>query len=253
MISTTKTVAIAVLLASIAYAYSKEEIEMFQFQMDLTKKYGKNMNIYKFLKLDKIDTNYKNINNKQIIKQVRKLSAKYHPDKNKKYLKLYQKINIAKDILLNHESRKNYDYYLNSNRGFPKYDYIKGGFYHSLNDKLQLNGVLLLLFVLLVICPFFHMLYLKSTTFGKRLKMSQFIEAIIEQHDDTKGLGVKYLKFDTSPEQDESQIDELCIKFGKVYSVEKDGKEVLMDPDVLIPDYKITDIFPLNFVFSKKK
>ena len=83
--------------------------------------------------------------------------------------------------------------------------------------------------------------------------MNQFIDAIKEQHDDTKGLGIKYLKFDTSKEQDESQIDELCIKFGKVYSVEKNGKEVLMDPVVLIPDLKITDVFPLNFVFGKNK
>lgn len=248
-----KRIGIVVLLASIAYAYSKEEIEMFQFQMELTRKYGKDMDIYKFLKLDNINSNYKSISNKQIIKQVRKLSAKYHPDKNKKYLKLYQRINIAKDILLNHEARKNYDYYLNSNRGFPQYNYIKGGFYHSLSDKLQLNGIFLLLFVLLVICPLFHTLYLKSTIFGKRMKMNQFIDAIKEQHDDTKGLGIKYLKFDTSKEQDESQIDELCIKFGKVYSVEKNGKEVLMDPAVLIPDLKITDVFPLNFVFGKNK
>lgn len=253
MTSNTRLVFLFAIIASIAYAYTKEEIEMFQFQMELNKKYGKDMNIYKFLKLDNIDPNYKNINNKQIIKQVRKLSAKYHPDKNKKYIKLYQRINIAKDILLNHESRKNYDYYLNSSRGFPKYDFIKGGFYHSLKDKLQLNGILLLLFVLMVICPFFHILYLKSTILGKRMKMNQFIDAIIEQHDDTNGLGVKYLKFDTSEKQDESQIDELCIKFGKVYSVEKDGKEILMDPNVLIPNMKIVDVFPLNLFFAKKK
>lgn len=249
----TKSVLLFAIVASIAYAYTKEEIEMFQFQTELNKKYGSDMNIYKFLKLDKIDSNYKNINNKQIIKQVRKLSAKYHPDKNKKYIKLYQRINIAKDILLNHESRKNYDYYLNSSRGFPKYDFMKGGFYHSLAGRMQLNGILLLLFVLTVVCPFFHVLYLKSTIIGKRMKMNQFIDAIIEQHDDTKGLGVKYLKFDTSEKQDESQIDELCIKFGKVYSVEKDGKEVLMDPSVLIPDMKVSDVFPLNLFFGKKK
>ncbi|CAI8506054.1 unnamed protein product [Hanseniaspora opuntiae] len=68
----TKSVLLFAIVASIAYAYTKEEIEMFQFQTELNKKYGSDMNIYKFLKLDKIDSNYKNINNKQIIKQVRK-------------------------------------------------------------------------------------------------------------------------------------------------------------------------------------
>ena len=252
------TLLVFISLIAISYCYTPDEIEIFQFQLDLTKKYGSKMDIYKFLKLDTITPNgskfdIQKLTKKQIIKQVRKLSTKYHPDKNKKYLKLYERINIAKEILLNEESKKTYDYYLKSARGFPKYNYKKGGFYHSLEGKKQLNGIYLILFVVLIIFPILHFLYLKSDLMGRRMKLSQFVESILEQHDDTNGLGVKNLKFDTSKDQDGSQVDELRIKFGQVYSIEKSGEEILMDPNELIEEISWKDVFPLNLIFKKNK
>ncbi|XBW35530.1 hypothetical protein QEN19_001105 [Hanseniaspora menglaensis] len=245
-------------LLTLSYCYSKDEIEIFQFQLELTKKYGSKINIYKFLKLDTLESDDSNfdfnkLTRKQIVKQIRKLSTKYHPDKNKKYQKLYERINIAKEILLNSESKKTYDYYLKSTRGFPKYNYKKGGFYHSLEGKTQLNGVLLIVFICLVIFPILHFIYLKSDVMGRKMKLSQFVESILEQHDDTNGLGVKNLKFDTSKEQDGSQVDELRIKFGQVYSVETSGKEILMNPDDLIEEVNWKQVFPMNLIFKNKE
>lgn len=250
----TFTLALLAIL-TVSYCYSKDEVEIFHFQLELIKKYGSNMNIYKFLKLTNIDgQNFdsKKLTRKQIIKQVRKLSTKYHPDKNKKYLKLYERINIAKEILLNEDSKKIYDYYLNSARGFPKYDFKKGGFFHSLEGKRQLNGMYLLVFLFMIIFPLLHFVYLKSDLVGRRLKLQSFVESILEQHDDTNGLGIKNLNFDTSKAQDGSQVDELKIKYGQVYSVEKSGEEILMDPDVLIQGISWRSVFPMNLVFSNK-
>lgn len=242
-------------LLTVSYCYTTDEVEIFHFQLELAKKYGSKMNIYKFLKLTDIDGqkfDSKKLTRKEIIKQVRKLSTKYHPDKNKKYLKLYERINVAKEILLNEESKKTYDYYLNSARGFPKYDFKKGGFFHSLEGKKQLNGMYLLGFLFMIIFPVLHFVYLKSDLVGRRMKLQTFVESILEQHDDTNGVGIKNLNFDTSKAQDGSQVDELKIKFGQVYSVEKSGEEILMDPDVLIQGITWRCVFPMNLLFFKK-
>ena len=66
------------LLIPAAYCFTTSEIEIFQLQKELENKYGKEMDFYKFLKLPKsMDST-----SREIIKNLRKLSRKYHPDKN---------------------------------------------------------------------------------------------------------------------------------------------------------------------------
>lgn len=83
------------------------------------------MDFYKFVKIKKS----KDSTSKEIIKNLRKLAKKYHPDKNKKYRKLYERLNLATNILSNDERKKMYDYYLKN--GFPDYDFNKGDYFFS--------------------------------------------------------------------------------------------------------------------------
>lgn len=192
--------------ATLVYCFSPQEIEVFHLQHDLVKKYGSEMNFYKFLKLK----DGKQSNSKQIIKNLRRLSKKYHPDKNKKYRKLYERLNLATNILSNDERRKNYDYYLKN--GFPDYDFSKGGYFFT---RVQPKTYIILLFCYMAMSVIHYgMLRLQYTS--NRRRIQDFIDQCKDM-DDTDGLGEKRLSFQQHPEDDPK---ELLIMFGDVYLLE---------------------------------
>lgn len=192
--------------ATLVWCFTPQEIETFQLQHDLVKKYGSEMNLYKFLKLKK----GKQSTSREIIKNLRQLSKKYHPDKNKKYRKLYERLNLATNILSNDERRKNYDYYLKN--GFPDYDFSKGGYFFT---RVQPKTYVILLFVYIAISVI-HYGVLRLQYTSNRRRIEDFI-AQCKEADDTDGLGEKRLAFQ---QHSEDEPKELLIKFGDVFLLE---------------------------------
>ncbi|KAL6950220.1 hypothetical protein ACO0QE_000896 [Hanseniaspora vineae] len=221
------------LFISLCFCFTTEEVEIFELQKDLVKKYGKKIDFYKLLKLAKGAQS----TDKEITKQFRALSRKYHPDKNVKYTKLYQRLNNAKKILLNSDARKSYDYYLK--HGFPKYNFARGGYYF---ERYSLKGAQVM-FVVFLFLNVIHYFFMKIQVKSKRANIDTFVKQMKDQYDDTDGMGIKELQFDTSETKDGSQVDRMKIKFGQVYTVEESGAEILMDSTQLVPDTKFSDVF----------
>ncbi|CAI4062228.1 hypothetical protein SUVZ_06G0940 [Saccharomyces uvarum] len=206
-------------LVSLAYAFTTIETEIFQLQNEINAKYGSEMNFYKFLKLPKLQKS----SAKEITKNLRSLSKKYHPDKNPKYRKLYERLNLATQILSNGSDRKIYDYYLQN--GFPNYDFHKGGFYFT---RVKPKTWFILAFIWIVINIGQYIISIIQYR-SQRSRIENFISKCKEQ-DDTNGLGVKQLSFKQS-EEDEGK--NLVVKFSDVYVIEPDGNETLISPDTL--------------------
>ena len=221
------------LLIELCLCFTTDEVEIFELQKDIVKKYGKSIDFYKLLKLNKGAQS----TDKEITKQFRALSRKYHPDKNVKYTKLYQRLNNAKKILLNSDARKSYDYYLKN--GFPKYNFARGGYYF---ERYSLKGAQVM-FVVFLFLNVIHYFFMKIQVKSKRANIDNFINQIKEQYDDTDGMGIKDLQFDTSEAKDGSQVDRMKIKFGQVYTVEETGTEILMDSHQLVPNTQFRDVF----------
>lgn len=206
-------------LVSLSYAFTTIETEIFQLQNEISTKYGPDMNFYKFLKLPKLQ----NSSTKEITKNLRKLSKKYHPDKNPKYRKLYERLNLATQILSNSSNRKIYDYYLQN--GFPNYDFHKGGFYFS---RMKPKTWFLLAFIWIVVNIGQYIISIIQYR-SQRSRIENFISQC-KQQDDTNGLGVKQLSFKQN-EEDEGK--DLVVRFSDVYVIEPDGSETLISPDTL--------------------
>ena len=167
---------------SFVYAFTTIETEIFQLQNEISTKYGSEMNFYKFLKLPKLQQS----NSKEITKNLRKLSKKYHPDKNPKYRKLYERLNLATQILSNSSNRKIYDYYLLN--GFPNYDFHKGGFYFT---RVKPKTWFVLAFIWIVINIGQYIISIIQYR-SQRSRIENFIDQC-KQQDNTNGLGVKQL------------------------------------------------------------
>lgn len=210
---------VVLLLVTLVYCFSPEEVEIFQLQQELVKKYGDEIDLYKFLKLPKA----RDSKSKDIIKNLRNLSKKYHPDKNKKYRKLYERLNKATQILSNDHRRKTYDYYLKN--GFPDYNFSKGGFFFN---RVQPKTWVLLAF-LYVVASGVHYALLKIQHASNKRRIEGFVQQCKEQ-DDTKGLGEKRLTFKQYEEDEPKQI---IVRFGDVYLVEKDGSESPISSDTV--------------------
>ena len=218
-VSTTSLLACCALLVSVAYAFKTSEIEIFQLQQELEKKYGSNIDFYKFLKLP----DGKKSTSKQITKNLRKLARKYHPDKNRKYKKLYARLNLATNILADDSRREIYDYYLKN--GFPDYDFNKGGFFFK---RVQPKTWFILSFIFLVV-SFMHFVVLKIQYNSSKRRIENFISMCKEQ-DPSKGMGETRLVFKQS-EDDEGK--NLLLKYGDVYVIEPDGTESLVTTETL--------------------
>lgn len=199
------------LFTSLAWCFTHEEVEVFQLQHDLVKKYGADMNFYKFLKLK----NGHDATSREIVKNLRKLSKKYHPDKNKKYRKLYERLNVATNILSNDERRKMYDYYLKN--GFPDYNFSKGGYFFN---RVQPKTYIILLFVYVAVSIIHYGVLRLQYTSNKR-RIDEFIDQCKEM-DDTDGLGEKRLSFQ---QHAEDEPKELLIKFGDVFLLEPNPRD----------------------------
>ncbi|KAH3900830.1 related to ER-localized J domain-containing protein 5 [Saccharomycodes ludwigii] len=191
------------------------------------------------LKLPKLDKS----SEIDIKKQFRKLSRKYHPDKNIKYRKLYERLNGAKKILLDAEQRKAYDYYLS--HGFPDYNFSKGGFYFS--NRIKPSSLLLFIVVYFLVGAI-HYVLLRLQVNSKRSRYQNFIDEIKKQ-DDSNGLGIRDLKFQTPDlHKNIDEYDVVRIKFGDVYYVNKEtGTEHLMDVETEIPKSSIYQCFWFAF------
>ncbi|KAH3680789.1 hypothetical protein WICMUC_000140 [Wickerhamomyces mucosus] len=152
-------------------SFSSEEIEIFQTQKNL-EKLGI-QNFYSFLEI----TN-KDLNIKQIIKQFKKISKKYHPDKisnpTKKDIKKYELLNIVYNILKS-ENRKRYDYYLQN--GFPKFDINDQKF--KFNNRFKPSLLFLIVFFAIIL-SIFHYTILKINYNSKVKKLERLIKEIKE-------------------------------------------------------------------------
>lgn len=232
-------IVLGLLLPLLAWAFTTEEIEIFKLQNEVTSKYGAEMNFYKLLKLPKMQSS----TSREITKNLRRLAKKYHPDKNRKYKQLYERLNLATQILADDTRRKTYDYYLK--HGFPDYDFNKGGFFFR---RVQPKTYLILMFIYLA-TSIIHYGVMVLQTKGNKNRINDFIFQCKEQ-DNTNGLGEKYMIFQRSADDPGQQI---CIKFGDVYVVETDGSKSLVTPDS-IPNAKISDcmFFTLPFWVWKK-
>lgn len=210
---------VLLLLCAVAWCFTPSEVEIFELHKELTDKYGGEIDFYKFLKLPKL----KGSSSKEIAKNLRLLSKKYHPDKNSKYKKLYSRLNAATKILTNDSTRKTYDYYLK--HGFPDYDFHKGGFFFR---RVQPKAWFLLLFVYTA-ASVIHYVLLKIHAQGQRKRVEFFINQVKEQ-DDTRGLGEKKLAF---KQHDADEPKTIVIRYGDVFVLEADGEESLISPDTI--------------------
>ena len=238
---------VVALLCAVVWCFTPSEVEIFELHNALISKYGEEIDFYKFLKLPKL----RDSTSKEIIKNFRKLSKKYHPDKNSKYKKLYSRLNIATKILTDDSSRKTYDYYLK--HGFPDYDFRKGGFFFK---RVQPKTWFLLLFVYIA-ASVIHYVLLKIQAQGQRKRIEFFIHQSKEQ-DDTRGLGEKKLVF---KQHDADEPKTILIRYGDVFVIEPTGEESLISPDS-VPQVSIFDclffripksILKLIFGSSKKR
>lgn len=198
-------------LISLALAFTPEEVQIFQLQQEVKNKYGDKVDLYKLLKLPKL----RESTSQDIRKNFRKLSKKYHPDKNKNYKKVYELINLATKILSDDSQRKTYDYYLKN--GFPKYDFKKGGFYFS---RVQPKTWFILAFIY-VACGLIHYVLLKLQNDANKTRIERFLREVRAQ-DDTNGLGEKRLLFRQSIEDEGKEI---IVRLGDVFAVQPDGSE----------------------------
>lgn len=207
------------LIIGIAYAFTPNEVEIFQMQAELVKKYGDGMDFYKFLKLPKLRAS----TSKEIGKNLRNLSKKYHPDRNKKYKKLYESLNIVTKILSDDSRRKTYDYYLKN--GFPDYNYSKGGFFFK---RVQPKTWFIIFFIYVVTSIIHYCLLILQNNSNKK-RIDSFIKQC-KENDDTNGLGEKKLSFKQHADAEPKNI---LITFGDVYVVEESGKKSLISTDTI--------------------
>lgn len=196
-------------LSSLAYCFTTEEIEIFQLQKEITKRYG--VDFYRFLELPRL----KDSTPKEIAKNFRKLSKKYHPDKNKKYKKRFERLNLVSKILSDSSQRKTYDYYFKN--GFPDYDFSKGGFFF----KRTQPKVWFILAFLYIACGLIHLVLLKLQNNSNKTRIKRFLRDV-RQQDDTNGLGEKHLVLKRS---EEDIGKEIIVRFGDVFVVQSDGIE----------------------------
>ncbi|SCU88117.1 LANO_0D01156g1_1 [Lachancea nothofagi CBS 11611] len=195
-------------------AFTPDEVQIFQLQQEIEKTYGADLDLYQLLKLPKL----RESSSLEIRKNFRKLSKTYHPDKNKKYKKLYERLNLATKILIDESQRKVYDYYLKN--GFPKYDFKKGGFYFTrVQPKVWVISSLVYL-----ACGFIHFIILRLQNDGNKARIERFLREVKTQ-DDTNGLGEKRLLLKQNPKEEGKQ---LVVKLGEVFVVQPDGSEALI-------------------------
>ncbi|QLL33057.1 hypothetical protein HG536_0D05780 [Torulaspora globosa] len=209
--------ALVILLSALAYCFTPEETEIFELQRELAKKYGDEIDFYRFLKLPKL----KHSSSKEIVRNLRNLAKKYHPDKNRKYKKLYERLNKATEILSNDSRRKTYDYYLKN--GFPDYNFSRGGFIFR---RVQPKTWFLVLF-LYVVASAIHYALLKIQHTSNKRRIQGFIRQCKEQ-DDTNGVGEKRLVF---KQHEADDAKEILIRLGDVYVVQPDGEMCLISAD----------------------
>ncbi|AMD22678.1 HHL092Wp [Eremothecium sinecaudum] len=227
------------LLATLAYCFTPDEIEIFQLQKELVDKYGSKMNFYKFLKLKNLDK----ATAKDITKQFRSLSKKYHPDKNRNNRKLYERLTLVAKILGNGEKRKTYDYYLKY--GFPEYNFAKGGFVFK---RSKLHAWIAVGFVYFA-CGIIHWVILKIQNNANKRRINGFLKEV-KSYDDTLGLGEKRLSFKYSQDSEEKQI---MVRYGDVFVVQPDGTEAeITVKDVKDPGLRDTMLFTLPMWFCRR-
>ncbi|AAS53617.1 AFR246Cp [Eremothecium gossypii ATCC 10895] len=201
---------IAAGLLAIVNGFTADEAEIFNLQKVLTDKYGKDMNLYRFLKLEKLEKS----DGREITRQMRALAKKYHPDKNPKYKKLYERLHLAAQILTDGEKRKTYDYYLDY--GFPEYRVDKRGFVFQ---RVQPKTWVVLAFVL-VATSAIHWTVLKLQHRSRVRRVEGFLREVKEQ-DDTLGLGEKRLQLQLG----DSDPQEVVVRFGDVFVVQENNTE----------------------------
>ncbi|QEU58791.1 Erj5 [Kluyveromyces lactis] len=223
MLSSSRPVTYALLLsllAAVAYCFTRDEIEIFQLQQELHTKYGSDMDFYQFLKLPKL----KQSTSVEITKNFKKLAKKYHPDKNPKYRKLYERINLITKLLTDEGHRKTYDYYLKN--GFPKYDYKKGGFFFN----RVAPSVWFTFFFLYVLAGVIHLVLLKLHNNANKKRIENFVAKVREQ-DTTNSLGESKLVF---KESEDSEGKQLLVRFGEVFVIQPDESLVKISTDDII-------------------
>ncbi|KXN89664.1 hypothetical protein AN958_05531 [Leucoagaricus sp. SymC.cos] len=111
-------------LATVAYAWEKEDHEIFDLVSALENAEGKGMTFYSWLDVPPTATT------SEIVKAYRKLSMKLHPDKNpgvKGAHERFARLGVIANILRNKASRKRYDFFYKN--GVPRW---RGtGYYYS--------------------------------------------------------------------------------------------------------------------------
>lgn len=164
---------IAIFLAfftAVLAAFSAEDEEIFKVNFELQKKFGKDFNFYKFLDIpQKADF-------KQISKQIKKLSVKWHPDKakGKKNKKLanekFQYLSVVGNILKSGQLKERYDFYLKN--GFPVYKNNR-----FLFEKFKPSLLFVVLFLYLIV-EFSRFFIIKIQVNSNKKKLQNLIDEI---------------------------------------------------------------------------
>jgi hypothetical protein len=196
-------------------AWTAEDRELFQLQSDLAKLYGSEATFYTFFELP----NGEKSTFKEINKQFKKLSKKYHPDKSrdvskKRATKRYEKLNLIANILKS-DKKKRYDYFLQ--HGFPKYSSSSANWIYS---KFK-PGLVFTMIFLVVLATIVHFIALKI----QRSQDRKRIETLIAEVKVFAQKQVPNGEFDT--QQRKIRIDRL----GKTFLVRIDGVFLCNDDD----------------------
>lgn len=156
------------LAATALAAWSSEDLEIFHLQQDLVREYGPSATFYTFFELEDGEKS----TFKQIARQFRKLSQKYHPDKakrgvsKKKANKRFERLNLINNILKT-DKRKRYDYFLD--KGFPKYS-TAGWIYAKFKP-----GIVFTIIFLSVLISVAHFVILKIQAGQNRKRIASLI------------------------------------------------------------------------------
>ncbi|KAH3684410.1 hypothetical protein WICPIJ_004596 [Wickerhamomyces pijperi] len=218
-------------------AFSPEEIELFETQNKLTKDF-KEASFYTFFQISP------SASTKTIIKNYKKLSRKYHPDKIKKATKKdvqrYELLNVVYDVLKSGR-REKYDFYLQ--RGFPKYDKADMKFKSRV---FKPSFVFISLFLLLVLSVL-HYMILKINYSSQVDKLQRIIDEIRTAGSNSK---IEEISEERRITSQELQKDFL-VRIDGIFMIDHDenNNEVfirLTTDD--IPEPAITDVFTINAV-----
>lgn len=215
-------------------AFTPDEIEIFETQDKLVKHYNE-ASFYTFFQIPQ------SASTKAIIKNYKKLSRKYHPDKikgaTKKDVQRFEILNVVYDILKSGR-RDKYDFYLQ--RGFPTYDKSEMKF----KSRVFKPSMIFISIFLLSVVSGIHYLIIKISYSSQVSKLQSIIDEI-------KSTGSQIEDLDLQERRVSSQQlqKEFLIRIDGIFMIEHDeaGQEVFIRLTTDgIPEPSVRDIFSVN-------